>query len=617
MVRIAWLVGCLSLLLAACAGHAADGPPPADLAALDAALARVFAEGAVPGASVAVIEAGEVVFAKGYGLADVAKQRPATADTPFRAGSISKSVTAVGLMTLVERGKLSLDARVADAAPEVAFDNPWESTQPLRLVHLVEHTSGWPDIGTRVLAKDEPGWSVAEGVRFMSPAFVSRWAPGRFMVYCNAGAAVVGVAIERAAGQPFDDFARDAVLRPLGMARADFAATPEILRSVAKSYAGDGSETPYQHIVARPAGSLTVSARELAQLVRFYLGRGRVDGRRLLAPASVARIERSESNLAAAAGFVDGYGLGVAPLPDAGVSFRGHNGSIDSFTSVLAYSARANAGYVLMANGGAGVDFASPAAQLVQRYLTRALPMAPPPARSATAAELERYAGFYRNVTPPNDFLRPVSDGLGWARVTLAGGALRRGGHALIPVAPGIFRRDDREAPTVAFVTEGDRVYALTAFNASVREPAWKPLAALAVGALLAVGAAAGLAMLVPWSIAAARGRLAARGGAAVRFVPFAGVAALVATLGVPIALFLGSPTSARPLAEIGPWSLLVLVASTLVPLLGAAGLVLARRRVQAGGFVRALAAGTSLALLAASAYLAAIGWIGARTWAM
>ena len=59
---------------------------------------------------------------------------------------------------LLEEGdaaNLSDAAAVADAAPEVAFDNPWESTQPLRLVHLVEHTSGWPDIGTRVLAKDE------------------------------------------------------------------------------------------------------------------------------------------------------------------------------------------------------------------------------------------------------------------------------------------------------------------------------------------------------------------------------------------------------------------------------------------------------------------------------
>ena len=594
-----------------------DGVTASNLEGLDRELVKLFAEGEIPGASVALVEDGRVTFAKGYGLADVAGKVPATADTPFRAGSISKSVTAVALMTLVEQGKLSLDARVSEAAPEVHFVNPWEDTQPLRLVHLVEHTSGWPDIGTRSLAKDEPSGSTLEGARYASPEFVSRWAPGRFMAYCNAGAGVVGVAIERAAGRPYDDYVRDAVLRPLGMRNADFALTPELARQIAHSYAGDGAETPYQHIVVKPAGSLNVSARELAQLVRFYLGRGTLDGRTLLSPASVARIEHSETNLAARAGFTSGYGLGIVPLPDAGVTFRGHNGSIDSFTAVMAYSSRANAGYVLMANGGAGVDFATPAAQAVQSYLTRGLALAPPPTVAVNEAELARYAGFYRNVTPPNVFFRPYVEGLGWARVTLEDGKLHRGGHELLPVSSQLFRRDDREQPSIAFVAEGGRIFAVSPFSAAVKEPFWKPLGAGMVAISLLLGALVGVVMIVPWLVATGRRRLDAHGGLLVRVVPFAGVAALVVTFLVPIALFMSSPTSLRPLAAVGPWSLTVFIASLLVPVLGVVGLALASRSAPVRPFVRVYAFATSLGLIAISAYMVMIGWLGARTWEM
>ena len=103
-------------------------PPPATLSALDARLAESFRNAGIPGAMVAIIEGGQVILAKGYGFEDVAAKKPATADSVFRAGSISKSLTGIAAMTLVEQGKLSLDGKLADLAPEVSFENRWEST---------------------------------------------------------------------------------------------------------------------------------------------------------------------------------------------------------------------------------------------------------------------------------------------------------------------------------------------------------------------------------------------------------------------------------------------------------------------------------------------------------
>ena len=605
------------LLLGFGAGAAEEAAPPADLQELDKRLESVFEQGKIPGASVALIENGEIVFAKGYGFADKAQHLPATADTPFRAGSISKGVTAIAVMTLVEQGKLSLDAPLATLVPEVHFTNPWENTDPVRLVRLIEHTTGWPDIGTRILARDEPDWSVSQGVQFASGDFVSRWKPGRFMAYNNAGPAVAAMAVEKVSGASFDDYARDAVLRPMGMATADFGLPADLAAKLAKSYADDGTVTPYQHIVLKPAGSLTVSARELAQLVRFYVGRGTVDGRQILSPQSVDRIERGESNLGAKAGFANSYGLGNSLLPDKGVAFRGHNGSIDSFTSVLGYNARSKSGYVLMANGGDGVDFAKPAAQLVQAYLTRGVPLDPPPAVTIDPAELRNYAGFYRLITPPNDLLRPYGELLNITHVSAQADRLQIGGHDFLPAGPHSFRRDDREAASLAFVEEGGKIYKIGVFSTQVKEALWRVGAIWLTGLLLGLGAVIGVVMLIPWIVAALRGRLAERGGLALRVIPLVGLAALAVTAALPLLAFSGSSTAVLQLAGIGPYSLTILVCSLAYPLLGLAGLILAVRTKAAGRFIRTYAGLSSAALLAMAGYAAAIGWFALRTWAM
>ncbi|HEY0300551.1 MAG TPA: serine hydrolase domain-containing protein [Rhizomicrobium sp.] len=619
------LAGALLLALAIPA-FAADAPPPKTLADLDRALARFVADGKIPGAAVAIIENGRVVLAKGYGFADVAVKIPATADTPFRAGSISKSVTSIAVMTLVEQHRLALDAPLATLLPEVRFDNPWEKTDPVRLVNLLEHTTGWPDISTRVLAKDEKAWSTLQGVRFTMQEFVSRWKPGTFTVYNNAGPAVAGVAIEKASGRSFDDYTRDAILRPMGMAAADFDLPPDLARRIARSYGPDGSPTPYQYIVLKPAGSLNVSARELAQLARFYLGRGTVDGRRILSPESVARIERAQSNLGAKYGFHNSYALGNAVFPDAGITFRGHNGSIDSFTAVMGYSTRNNSGYVLMANGGEGVDFATPIAHAVQAYLARGLPLGAPPIAKVPQALLETYAGYYWTITPSNALTRPYTDILNINHVAAGDGKLvvsalagLVGATAMVPVDAHGFRRLDRQDASLAFVEDGGRVYKIGAFNAQVNVPSWVVAAVFATLIAIVLGTVIGLFMLfVPGLLRLILKRPVAPGTWLLRLLPLASLAALVATFAMPFAAISDSgATAVRQISEIGPYSLTILLCSVLFPLLAVAGLVLSVRTGGVSRFVRAYAGLTSLALTVAGIYAASIGWFALRTWTM
>lgn len=607
------------LLFVVAPGYADEekkAPSPTTIKQLDEQLATMFAQGKVPGASVALIENGQVVFVKGYGYADTAKKIPVTQDTVFRAGSISKSLTSIAVMMAVEQGKLSLADKLADRAPEVKFVNPWEATDPVRLVNLLEHTTGWADVYPKVYAMDGKGWSVLKGVQVTSPLFTSRWKPGHFPVYNNAGPSVAAVMLEKATGENFPAYMRDRVLRPMGMPTADFDLPPELAARVAKSYEPDGGETPYQTIILPPAGSLAATPNELAQLVRFYLGRGTVDGQQILKPESVARIERSESTLASKAGFVNGYGLGNSALPDSGITFRGHNGSIDSFTSVYGYSLRNGSGYVLLANGGEGVDFGTPISHLVQSYLTRNIKPQYPATVTVDDNTLQRYAGVYRTITPSNTLLRPIAEALGFTRVSAEHGQLRISGKAFLPTGQNSFRREDRDEPTLGFVEDGGEVYKISTFGAQRKTSYALFGTVLATGFVLVVGTLIGLVLLLVWIIARMRGR--ARGGVMLRLWPIAGMAAMLATFGLTMmALVTSGSQAVHRLSDVGPYALTIMICSLLFPIFGALGLMSSVRKSEARRFVRINAGLVSIALLVVAGYAFSIGWIGMRTWAL
>jgi CubicO group peptidase (beta-lactamase class C family) len=593
-------------------------PTPQTTNELDTRLAEVFSQGHVPGASVAVIEGGKIVLLNGYGYADVAGKVAATPDTIFRAGSISKSFTGIAMMTLVEQNKVDLNATLAELAPEVKFSNEWEKTDPVRLVHLLEHTTGWPDIALRVYTLDGKNWSTLQGVQEASGEFFSRYRPGHFPVYNNAGPAVAGYILEKASGKTFSAYLRDDVLKPMGMPTSDFDLPPALQARLSKSYEPDGSETPYQYITLPPAGSLATSARELAQIVLFFIGRGTVDGNAVLSPKGVERIEHSESTLASTAGFDSGYGLGNAPFPDSGLNFRGHNGSIDSFTSVFGYRAADGMGFVLLSNGGEGVDFTSDATQVVKSYLLRNSTLQTPSATNVPAEELARYAGFYRLITPANRLTQPYTDILGFTYVVALADHLVVGGKDFFPFGPHSFRRADRDTPSLGFVEDRGNLYKIGPFSAQLKEPLWKMAVLWLAGALLAVGLVLSIVMLPVWLIALARGRLKQRGGAAVRFVPVLGYIALIATFAMPLIQVSASGMIAlHRLADVGLYSLTIFVCSIVFPVCAVLGLWLAWRRGGVSRFVRIYATTACLGLAAAAIYAGRFGWVGAMTWNM
>src|SRR5215469_14123347 len=136
------------LLLATAAASAADKkePAPRTLDELQTAIGKILTATHTPGAGLAIVTRDRILLEGGIGKADLATGRAPTADTLFRIGSVSKAFASLSILKLAEQGRLNLNDPVRKYAPEVVYQNPWESTDPIRIVHLLEHTTGWDDI---------------------------------------------------------------------------------------------------------------------------------------------------------------------------------------------------------------------------------------------------------------------------------------------------------------------------------------------------------------------------------------------------------------------------------------------------------------------------------------
>src|SRR5580693_5055673 len=216
-------------------------PHPKTLPDLQKAMKDVVDKAHLPGAGVALVSNGELLWCGGFGKADLASGRDISCDTEFRVGSISKSFVALALLKLQEEGKINLEARLQDVAPEVPFKNRWEPANPVRIVNLLEHTAGFDDMQASEVYnfKDPYDYPLLEVFkRFQEPQDV-RWPPSTRMSYSNPGFGIAGYLIEKVSGKPYDQYIRETILRPLGMTNADFPFTDANKPLLATPYDGN------------------------------------------------------------------------------------------------------------------------------------------------------------------------------------------------------------------------------------------------------------------------------------------------------------------------------------------------------------------------------------------
>ncbi len=376
----------------------------------------------IPGAQVAVVDKDSILWMHNFGYADVAAQKPVSDQTMFRIGSITKSFVAVSAMMLVEEGRLSLDDKLKDLAPEVPYANPWEETHPIRLVNLLEHTTGFDDMHMKEYATQGEGWTTLQGLQFHPDSKVSRWQPGMHMSYCNSGPPITAYCIEKKTGKTIEDFIAERIFRPLGMPHSSLLYTDYVKEHLSKEYMGrENAEAPYWHIISRAAGAINSNAVEMSNYLRFYLNRGSVDSLALLKSASIDRIEHPASTLAAKAGVTEGYGLHIGNGNYRGVGVFGHSGGMTGFLAMLRYAPEKNRGYILLVNKANG-GF-SPLNDALTQFITDPDNQwkAPEHVKGTFNPEIP---GYYRSATSRNQVLRFMEWPLAAEQITEQDGLL-------------------------------------------------------------------------------------------------------------------------------------------------------------------------------------------------
>ena len=262
---------------------------------LDAVVIESYNEHAPAGLAVGVVHNGELVYAKGFGMADIEQRKPVTPDTVFRIGSISKTFTTIGLMQLWQQKKFDLDDPVNPYLKtyKVLHDDP--NAPPITFRHMMTHTSGVgetrsiPDAVKSLTGKleiaaepDEPVVPLGEYYHGRLRAEVY---PGMKWAYANHAYATLGQLIEDISGQTFEDYMIEHVLDPLGMKNSDYLLSERVRADLAQGYAWKKDhfeKVPYQRIVIGAAGSIFSSINEMAKYAAALMNGGENENGRII-----------------------------------------------------------------------------------------------------------------------------------------------------------------------------------------------------------------------------------------------------------------------------------------------------------------------------------------------
>lgn len=435
-------------------------PHPKTLEELQKAMKDVVEKERVTGAGVALVSNGQLLWCGGIGKADMLANRDVTCDTEFRVGSISKTFVALALLKLEEEGKINLYARLQDVAPEVPLKNRWASSNPVRIVNLLEHSAGFDDMEPSEVYNRHDRWDyplLDVFKRFQEPQDV-RWPPGTRFSYSNPGYGIAGYLIEKVGGQPFDAYIQQNILAPLEISVGDFRLTDANRAALAQGYEGNPPRAiPYKNIYLRPAGDMKASPAELAKLVQFFLRRGRAGDIQLVKPETIARMEYPETISSAKNGLRLGYGLANYTESDGGAITHGHDGGIDGFISTYRYMPEQNWGYVVLLNSTVSYKALEDMNHLAIEFLSKDFPKPQQPVISLAANELKKFSGYYAPRAPRNQLLAFLGELTGgtWIRVKdgrLESSSLFGKGHEpLLPVGKNLFRGEKEPEATAVF----------------------------------------------------------------------------------------------------------------------------------------------------------------------
>lgn len=442
-----------------------DGRPRLDAAHWQRRLEVLARRHHVPGAQLGILDGDDVAEAA-FGVLNSRTGQPATIDSVFQIGSISKVWTATVVMQLVDEGKVALDTPVVEVIPELQLSDP-DVTKRLTIRHLLTHTSG---IDGDVFTDTGRGDDCLEKYVDLFADVAQNHPLGATWSYCNSGWSLLGRVIEKLTGQTWDRAMKERLFDPLGLTHTCTLAEEAILFAAAVGHVSDGEggeqvPTPVWDLPRSvgPAGLIKSTARDVLAFAKMHLCAGRAGGGEVLSPESTEAMTRHEADLPDKLVLGDSWGLGWIRFGWGEHRLIGHDGNTlgqAGFLRLLPASADGEGvAVVLLANGGNTRDlyedlYREIFAEVAGVEMSR--PFAPP--TEPFDVDIAPYVGTYARSSVRMEVLDPIDGGRPTLRITVLGPLAEMvpdpvEEYPMVSVAPGLFAVRPPEADTWVPVT--------------------------------------------------------------------------------------------------------------------------------------------------------------------
>jgi CubicO group peptidase (beta-lactamase class C family)/D-alanyl-D-alanine dipeptidase len=300
---------------------------------LKAAVRHEVEQKQLPAFSISLVDQDQVIWADGFGFQDAEKSIPATKETVYRVGSVSKLFTDIAVMQLVEQGQLDLDAPIQQYLPDFTPQNPFGV--PLTLRQMMSHQSGLvreSPVG-HYFDPNEP--SLAATVASLNTTSLV-YKPETKTKYSNAAIAVVGAVLEKHIHVSHPERVRQNILDPLDMHSSSFVIAPFMEPKLAtgwmRTYDGRRFEAPKFLLGTGPAGNMYSNVLDLSKFISCLFREGRTESGRILEPQS---LNLMTTPIKGASGKPQGFGLGFHVQQFDGYSKIGHGGAVYGFSTQL------------------------------------------------------------------------------------------------------------------------------------------------------------------------------------------------------------------------------------------------------------------------------------------
>jgi CubicO group peptidase (beta-lactamase class C family) len=302
------------------------------------------------GVSIAIVDDQKIVWSQGFGYADVKNNLPATSETVYRIGSISKLFTVMATMQLAEQGKVDIDQPLKKYLPQFSVKTRFPDSGPITLRTMMTHHSGLPSGVTKGMWASEVPATLLFRLKDEYVAYPANYV----LAYSNVAMALLGITVEQVSATEFSEYAEQSVLEPIGMQQSSFKLTTEIQNLLSKGYR-NGKESKQLPLRDIAAGSMYSNVLDLSRFMQMMFAKGAVSGRQIIQSDTIDEMLRPQ-NGAVALDFERRIGLGwfLDYVGKANEKIATHSGGTPLFRTTLVILPEKKIGVVVLTNSAEG-----------------------------------------------------------------------------------------------------------------------------------------------------------------------------------------------------------------------------------------------------------------------